>query len=254
MCTVTFLPRSAGYVLAMNRDEQKSRPVALPPAVFRERGQLALHPSEPSGGTWISLNDEGVGLALINWFTIPKIRGNRITSRGEVIRVLRSVRSPDELDEFLLRLPLQEMNGFRLIACFPSGKILAELGWNRRALSRRSFRWEMRQWVSSGYDELGATRVRGRNFRRAQLQKSTGTREWLRRIHRSHWPESGAYSICMHRADARTVSYTELEVTRRQCRILYADGPPCQRGRGEWVEQAVTMGSGLRRSVISVGG
>ena len=34
---------------------------------------------------------------------------------------------------------------------------------------------------------------------------------WMRRLHRSHVPAPGPFSICVHREDARTVSYTEIE-------------------------------------------
>ena len=42
----------------------------------------------------------------------------------------------------------------------------------------------------------------------ARNQKFEGRLNWLRRLHRSHLPERGPFSICMHRSDAATVSYT----------------------------------------------
>ena len=53
MCSITFLPREDGFVLAMNRDERVSRMSALPPEVLERDGVLALYPRELSGGTWI---------------------------------------------------------------------------------------------------------------------------------------------------------------------------------------------------------
>jgi hypothetical protein len=52
--------------------------------------------------------------------------------------------------------------------------------------------------------------------------------EWLRRLHRSHRPEIGPYSICMHRDDAATVSYTEIVVSRGISRMRYESGPTCK--------------------------
>ena len=66
MCTVTLVAQRNGYVLGMNRDEKLSRVAALPPKAFRLGHRTALFPSEPSGGTWIGVNDAGVTLALIN--------------------------------------------------------------------------------------------------------------------------------------------------------------------------------------------
>ena len=46
-------------------------------------------------------------------------------------------------------------------------------------------------------------------------------------FHRSHRPERGAHSPCMHRDDARTVSLTGVRVTASAISMTYADGPPC---------------------------
>ena len=70
MCTVTFMPRRTGYCLAMNRDEKRTRPEGClqPREILVAIG--VIYPSEPGGGTWIALNDSGVSLALINWYSV----------------------------------------------------------------------------------------------------------------------------------------------------------------------------------------
>ena len=45
-------------------------------------------PREPTGGTWISANDAGVCLALINWHRIEREPKNDLRSRGLVVREL----------------------------------------------------------------------------------------------------------------------------------------------------------------------
>jgi len=63
--------------------------------------------------------------------------------------------------------------------------------------------------------------------RRGTAQRTVS---WLRRFHSSHAshaPEIGPYSICMHRNDAATVSYTEVVVSRRITRMRYQSGSPC---------------------------
>ena len=67
MCSVSFLPREDGFVLAMNRDERLSRASALPPEVFERDGLAMLYPREMSGGTWIGVNSAGAAFSLINW-------------------------------------------------------------------------------------------------------------------------------------------------------------------------------------------
>src|SRR5438874_12701665 len=45
---------------------------ALPPEVVELERHHAIFPREPTGGTWISANDAGVCLALINWHRIER--------------------------------------------------------------------------------------------------------------------------------------------------------------------------------------
>jgi len=88
MCTVTFSPRQRGYALAMNRDEQLTGAVGLPPCESIVYGRRVLAPSEPGGGTWILLNESGVTFALINWYSISSRVKIKTVSRGEVVRAV----------------------------------------------------------------------------------------------------------------------------------------------------------------------
>src|SRR6266404_9746445 len=97
MCTVSFLPNSQGFYLAMNRDEKRDRFAALPPEVLELKSHRAIFPREPSGGTWISANDAGVCLALINWHRINREPKNDVVSRGEVVRALAARASTGEI-------------------------------------------------------------------------------------------------------------------------------------------------------------
>jgi hypothetical protein len=45
---------------------------------------------------------------------------------------------------------------------------------------------------------------------------------------RFHVPETGPFSTCMHRADAATVSYTEVVVSSRQAMMRHHAGAPCE--------------------------
>jgi hypothetical protein len=55
-----------------NRDEKRDRVASLPPEVVELESHRAIFPREPTGGTWISVNDSGVCLALINWHRIAE--------------------------------------------------------------------------------------------------------------------------------------------------------------------------------------
>src|SRR5262249_45932948 len=127
----------------------------------------------------------------------------------------------------LKKLPLTRINPFRLIGVFNNTHEIVEWRWNLKELVSEHYHWATRQWISSGFDEPGAQIVRSRTFQKARRQKSTGSLDWLRRLHRSHTPHSGPYSTCMHREGAATVSYTEVIVSPRGISMGYVSSPPC---------------------------
>ena len=227
VCTVTFIARRHGYALGMNRDEKLTRAVALPAARHRLSAGDALFPSEPNGGTWIGVNDSGATLALINWYSVnARVIGKNV-SRGEVVKSALPSESTAGVDAALAEVSLIRVNPFRLIGVFPRDKTVVEWRWNLQRLECLAHPWQTNIWISSGFDEPGAQRMRGKSFSEALRQRSTGSTEWLRRLHRSHGPERGPCSICMHREDAATVSYTEVIVTRQSATLRYAPGAPC---------------------------
>ena len=227
MCSVTFWPRPGGYLLGMNRDESLARVAGLPPARVAIGSRTAMHPSEPGGGTWISVNDHGVGIALINWYAIAARAPQPAASRGDVVLALRDCRSADEAAERLGRLPLARTNPFRVIGFFVPAQTVCEWRWDLRALERLHHDWSPRQWLSSGYDEPVAQRIRGLTFDSMRGEPDAGSVAWLRRLHASHGPERGPFSTCMHRADAATVSYTEAEVNEAIAVMRHCLAPPC---------------------------
>lgn len=228
MCTVTLIARRNGYALGMNRDESLARVPGLPPRELRVNDRRVLCPSEPGGGTWISLNDAGVTFALINWYSISARGGKNSVSRGKVVQAVSATASIKEAATALARLPLRRINPFRLIAVFPATREVVEWRWNLKTLGRASCPWKAQQWISSGYDEAEAQRIRGAVFRAAQSQKSFSSMEWLRRLHRSHAPGRGPFSTCMHREDAATVSYSEVTVTSRAVVMQHIVAAPCE--------------------------
>jgi hypothetical protein len=227
MCTVTFIPRRKGYCLGMNRDENRARAQALPPAKRNIYHRLVLYPSEPNGGTWIALSDMGVSFALINWYSVQDRVKTPAISRGIVIPSVASTESPASVDASLSKLPLGRLNPFRLVGIFPGSQEIAEWRWDLKRFTCKRHKWHAQQWISSGFDELQAQKERSRSFRQKLEQKSAGTLGWLRRLHRSHAPHPGPFSTCMHRADAATVSYTEILVSHRKVAMHYVRGSPC---------------------------
>jgi hypothetical protein len=229
MCTISFLPKSRGFYLVMNRDEKRDRFTGLAPAVVRLEAHRAIFPREPTGGTWISANEAGVCMALINWHRIKLEPNNNVRSRGEVVRRLAGISTSSEISAAITKLPLRKLRPFRLIAIVPTENRVIEWRWNLNRLSKRKHPWKSRHWFSSGFDEATAEAERTRVCAALQGESSKRDLQWLRRLHRSHEPERGPFSICMHRRNATTVSYTEVAVSGLSIVMRYKDGPPCSR-------------------------
>jgi hypothetical protein len=175
------------------------------------------------------VNDHGVAVALINWYSIKARVPGKAVSRGEIVNSVSTATSPEFADALLAKCPLDRINPFRLIGVFPQTNELVEWRWDLKKLGRNRHQWKAQQWISSGFDEPVAARVRGGTFRAARSQKTAGSLDWLRRLHRSHRPDAGPFSTCMHRADAATVSFTEIAVSSRGAVMRYHAGAPCQR-------------------------
>jgi len=225
MCSVSFVPRADGFVLAMNRDELISRGPALPPEIHSRGRLVVLYPREPGGGTWIGINSAGMAFSLINWHAQPDRAGDGTISRGEVVRALLSARSSKSAASILRKLAVERMNPFRVMAISLREGSLNEWRSGSDALEFTPLPWARHHWFSSGFDEAKADQVR----RKVCLQISDDSLDVaaLRQLHRSHLPRMGPFSLCMHRKEAGTVSYTEISVRHRTASMYYIAGSPC---------------------------
>ncbi|HEX6566922.1 MAG TPA: NRDE family protein [Chthoniobacterales bacterium] len=230
MCTVSFIPNAQGFYLAMNRDELLTRVAGLPPCVFERDGYRAIYPREPSGGTWIAVNEGGICLTITNWHRVDCVPPGSLISRGEVVKSLALASSLSEVEKGLQDLPLSHMRAFRLFAIASHEQSVREYCWDVRRLQHHRWSWTRRHWFSSGYDEPMAEHMRARVCEQAWHKSGAGSLGWLRYLHATHSPEPGPFSICMHQAVAETVSYTEIVLKDKQMTMRYQPGAPCSSG------------------------
>jgi hypothetical protein len=228
MCTVSFVPRKNGYAVGMNRDEHRSRALAWPPRYSERNGLSAIYPSEPSGGTWIGVNNSGLLFAVLNWYSVdahalaPKQR-----SRGEVIPQLIFAPDARAAEMGLTTARLQGTHPFRLIGIDPQERTIYEWRWNGSKIGKSKFPWTRRHWFSSSLSDARAEEYRNATCIAAAGGADPEGPEWLAELHRSHRPFSGPYSICVHRPDAATVSYTEVLLDSQRLSMRYIAGAPC---------------------------
>ncbi len=96
MCTVVFIPGQYNTCIASLRDENPSRPAALPPAIDSDATIPFLAPRDPlGGGTWMGVNEAGHALVLLNGgFTAHLPQKKYRKSRGLIVTALLASEMP----------------------------------------------------------------------------------------------------------------------------------------------------------------
>jgi len=228
MCTVSWLAGPAGYELFCNRDERLARRAALAPSTKLSRGVRFLAPTDgEAGGAWIAVNEHGLTLCLLNRYdgvNAHVARGHR--SRGLLLPDLMSCDDPAGVMRAVARAALSQFQPFTLLALAP-GAEPAVAGWTGgRLLVSKEGCDSLMPLTSSSFAGGEVARARGELFRRTSGPASP-TADLLLRFHQSHDPEPGPFSVCMHRADAATVSFSRVKVTPRAVEFFYRPGAPC---------------------------
>jgi hypothetical protein len=233
MCTLTFIPTDDGYLAGMNRDELLTRPTALAPKIEQRNGLQIVCPTETSGGTWIACNDRAILLALLNWNDVDGAATlEKTQTRGVVIPQLISESGLPAVGAPYGRIRLDGMLPFRLIGIFQEERAVAEWRWDGHRKSMFEFPWARKHWFSSSLSDASAESGRGGTCEKAWSSKAAGTKLWLRALHASHEPAPGAFSLCVHRPDAATVSFTEITSRRDTLSMEYWAGNPCSPSGG----------------------
>ena len=241
MCTLSWIPLPDGYAMAMNRDERRTRAPALPPVGVDAGGSPVLMPVDgDAGGTWISVNDRGHALALLNrWEESPHDAGTPFVSRGLLVRDLAGLSGSGDLRTALTGPLLSRYRPFTLVSIAPAAPpVLFE--WNGLELGHGTAAQPGLIRTSSGSDQAGVERSRGALFSAARDAPGGLTPAVLARLHRSHQPEKGVLSVCMHRDEAATVSFSLITVSGGSVLFRYVAGPPCE--TQGYVETSLPLG------------
>ncbi len=227
MCTLSAITRDNGYYLAMNRDERLTRGDAIPPSKIDLGRTAAIYPRDSADGTWVAANNHGIALALLNWNDVPQPDTAKTRSRGAVIHALIGFISQDEVQKALQKLDLRNIWPFRLVGVFPAEKRISEWRWNQQKLESKFHEWKPRHWFSSSLSDEQASAQRGKICKAAWDMEDAGSLPWLRRLHCSHDNEPGPFSLCVHRENVETISFTEISCTPRDIAFNYFGGSPC---------------------------
>ena len=218
MCTAVVYRNGDGYGVCFNRDESDKRRPALPPEIIRVGDREILMPRDGDfAGTWLGVNDRGLVCGLLNYYERHR-KGDVFVSRGLLVRdMLAGAELPSDLSVYqAFRMFFVGNDGFRLYV------------WDGESLKEESFFGEILVLASSGALGARVEPARAGLFLEKYYDKmalDAGIRGFLE----SHEPEKGAWSPCMHREDAKTVSMSCVRVSGHLASFLYRAGSPCEK-------------------------
>ncbi len=235
MCTASWLIGPDGYDLLFNRDELRNRPLALPPRRGERQGMRYLAPVDPQGGgTWIAVNQAGLCLFLLNRRPDREPHAPQ-ASRGLIPLALIDSTGVEEVGRRAAALDLARYRPFTLgvIALgapgtpgtpgTPGGPPTV-FAWTGEALETAVATPPL---VSSSVGDESL-------FAERRATYPIGPLNQLLAYQRSHGSGKSAASVCMHREDAQTVSFSRVRVSAAQVRLGYAPGSPCERAPMRW--------------------
>jgi hypothetical protein len=251
MCTVTLIPlpcsgeERAGVPIRMvcNRDEQRTRPAALPPVVRPNGDRVAVYPVDPVGdGTWAAINDAGLLFALLNWNPIPRSEEEieRLIaqmrwepsssavrpSRGRIIpQLLRCGTLEEVLADAVKYLPHNGYAPFRLVVAGSEELVEIHCADADVQIGPRMRLTEPLLFCSSGLGDAVVDAPRRELFNET-VAPAADRIAVQDAFHRSQWTGREDVSVCMSRRLARTVSMTVM--TRRAAAVelsYFGDSP-----------------------------
>lgn len=236
MCTVSWLRQAEGYVLLCNRDERHTRKPAGGPRVGAVRGVSFVAPVDGDHrGSWIGTNQFGLTLCLLNRYGDWKPDPNRdYTSRGLLLDDLLDCRGSQQLSERLNHIELDRFQPFTMLE-LSVDEPATLIDWTGLECTIQLDAELRMPLTSSSLKDPNVSALRRKVFAEMVSQRGSIDQELLHQFHRSHLPERGPHSVCMHRDDAATVSLCTVTVGPASVEFLCHPKSPCRKATEEEV-------------------
>lgn len=249
MCTASwFYEADEGYQLFFNRDEQKTRSIAIEPKVFNDSSVKAIYPIDPDGnGTWISCNEYGISICLLNYYQGTPTLANQAKSRGLLVKQLSVFKQLKAIKDYFNTNTFSAYNPFSVLVFSLNSKKPYAVNWTGKELIETEINSPA---ISSSVDFENIYAQRLQTYReivetplsnshsvdtaheqKALSNKRITQKNYQQEIHlafqKSHLPKKSKASVCMHREDAHTVSFSHIQVSSKEVIFNYVNSSPC---------------------------
>ena len=236
MCTVSWIHTPKGYHLLSNRDERHTRKPALAPVIQEAGGVRFIAPIDGDhGGSWIAVNQFGITFSLVNRYRCGQCSSEtkpKLPSRGLLLTSLADCSSQDDAHSRFDSLNLAAYLPFTVVVLAP-GKPSLLLHWTGCDSLVECNGETAMPLISSSFDPRGVEVYRKRLFNALAAERGGVDLKLLMDFHSSHAPIPSAYSPCMHRENALTVSFSKVTVADGAIEFVYFPIPPCARRERE---------------------
>jgi len=232
VCTLSWLESESGLEIFFNRDERNTRGPELPPRIDFSQGTRFISPRDSDqGGTWVGVNEHGLVGGLLNGYRSGDLELLDPRSRGSLVVDAMAYADSESAVNALRASNLSRFRSFVLALLRPgSAPVVAEWDRNRLMVDEdASRRWPL---ISSSVAGPEVDVARRAVFHSLVAPSSQD----LVRAHQSHLNGPSAYSVCMHRVDGRTRSFTRIAVESRQVRLAWSPDSPCTEAKATLLE------------------
>ncbi len=225
MCTASWIRFQGGFILLFNRDERRDRARAGRPRIIEVNGGKAVAPrDEEAGGTWIFANDSGCAGALLNHYPLQKTDEDStrdFISRGRLLHECSGAPSSEALAA-TLRNTL-DSGPFRpfLLAFFSPQEPPLLWTWDGTRLHPPSA--PEPPVTTSSWQSSVVEANRRRAFENRFPKGQPVSPDDLEAFHLGKDVTPGPGGVLMERDDARTVSFTRIDVGPLHVQMTYRE-------------------------------
>jgi hypothetical protein len=222
VCTVSIVPSGGGLRVVCNRDERRSRLLALAPRPQCIAGRRVLFPIDTaSGGTWIGVNDASLAFVLLNrTIDVDRPKTPPAQSRGTVIPALLTSGALHVAIKRATTLAPERFAPFRLIALHGQRSAVITSDGRRLSLYVETIGTPL-MFTSSSLGDAVVAAPRRELFEQLVVRGRSGWLDGQYFFHRHSWPQATETSVLMSRGEARTVSRTVFETTSPITTLTY---------------------------------